>query len=50
MNESNPTDCPVEPETAKVSLAELVLLESILPDIIQAMMQATDENEKDENE
>ena len=47
MNESNPTDCPVEPETAKVSLAELVLLESILPDIIQAMIEA---DQEDENE
>ena len=47
MNEPNSTENRVEPETAKVSLAELVLLESILPAIIQAMIEA---NLEDENE
>ena len=47
MNKPNSTENRVEPETAKVSPAELVLLESILPSIIQAMIEA---NLEDENE
>jgi hypothetical protein len=45
VNESTPAENRDNAETAIVSPAELVLLESILPAIIQAMMQAHEEDE-----
>ena len=46
MNESIQTDIRFK-SAADVSPAEVALLESILPEIILAMMQAAEENETD---
>ena len=40
MNESIQTEIRFKPQAAVISADELALLESILPDLIHAMMQA----------
>lgn len=47
MNESIHIEIRFKPQAAVISPAELALLESILPDLIHAMMQATEEDETD---
>ena len=40
MNESIQTEIRFKPQSAAITADELALLESILPDLIHAMMQA----------
>lgn len=40
MNESENVEIRLKPDTVAISPAEVALLESILPEIIHAMMQA----------
>lgn len=45
MNESTTIEIRFKPQSAVISTDELALLESILPDLILAMMQAEEEQE-----
>ena len=45
MNESTTVEIQFKPQSAVISADELALLESILPDLIHAMMQAEEERE-----
>lgn len=47
MNESIQTDVRFKTRAVAITPAEVALLESILPEIIHAMMQAEEENETD---
>lgn len=47
MNESIQTEIRFKPQAAVISADELALLESILPDLIHAMMQAEELNDDD---
>lgn len=47
MNESIQTEIRFKPQAAVISADELALLESILPEIIHAMMQAEELNDDD---
>ena len=47
MNESIQTEIRFKPQAAVISTDELALLESILPEIIHAMMQAEELNDDD---
>lgn len=47
MNESIQTEIRFKPQAAVISTDELALLESILPDLIHAMMQAEELNDDD---
>jgi hypothetical protein len=45
VNESIQTEVRFKTQVADITPAEIALLESILPEIIHAMMQAEEENE-----
>jgi len=47
VNESIQTEIRFKPQAAVISADELALLESILPDLIHAMMQAEEMPEAD---
>ena len=47
MNESIQTEIRFKPQTAVVSADEVALLESILPEIIHAMIQAEELDDDD---
>jgi hypothetical protein len=47
VNESIQTEIRFKPQAAVISTDELALLESILPDLIHAMMQAEELNDDD---
>lgn len=47
MNESTTIEIRFKPQSAAISADELALLESILPDLILAMMQADELNAAD---
>ena len=47
MNESTTIEIRFKPQAADISADELALLDSILPDLILAMMQSEEERETD---